>query len=193
MRLATLLFLLSPVLLAQQQPDVWKQIQLDKPIPLLPFATLSEVQQQAIARLILHCCQGSFEGKQGSSPDDILACVDFQEIPLASKQKVVLVSEDQTECYQPGTSAAVPMWIVRMEGDVPVLLASPEHDLFGWLYSIQPTVTKGYHDLVLGWHWSAAETGLTYFQFNGTTYDSVSRAMEICDPDQCRIDTGDDP
>jgi hypothetical protein len=69
-----------------------------------------------------------------------------------------------------------------------VLLASPDNDFNGWLYSIQPSISHGYHDLVLGWHMGASDTILTFFQFDGESYNSVSRAENLCDDKGCRID-----
>jgi hypothetical protein len=71
------------------------------------------------------------------------------------------------------------MWLIRFDGDEPVLLASPEEDFNGWLYSIQPSMTHGYYDLVLGWHMSAFSYGLTYFRFDGKSYVVVGTANDI--------------
>jgi hypothetical protein len=188
MRLTLLLILFLPSLVARAQTGVWQQVHHPSKFPQLPFATLTKIQEQAVARIIQHCCQGSFDEKHGKSPQSILRCIDFQQIPLADKKEMVLISEDETECFQPGTSDAVPMWIARLDGDRPVLLS--EDNLFGSLYSVEPTVSKGYHDLILYSHFGAGTTLLTYFQFNGKFYESVSQAMELCDDeDRCRIDS----
>jgi hypothetical protein len=183
---AILLLLMLPPLVAQTRPDVWKQVNPDTDGPRLQSARVSKVQQTAIARLILHCCEESFEGTQGTTLANIIQCLDFQEIPLASKQNVLLVSEEGLGCFQGGTGGGGPIWLVRLGGDVPILLT--EDDFYGSLYSTQPSMTHGYHDLVLGWHMGAGETILTYFQFNGRSYVSVSRAADLCDGERCRID-----
>lgn len=41
-------------------------------------------------------------------------------------------------------------------------------------YSVMPTVTNGFHDIVLGQHGSATETGLTLYRFDGSRYRRVS-------------------
>ena len=187
MRSAIFLLLMLPPLVAQKQPDVWKRVDPNSDLPRLQFATVSKVQQTAIAQLILHCCQGALVGTQGSAPTDVIRCLSFQEIPL-SKESVLLISEDDTGCFQGGSGGGGAMWLVRLDGDVPILLASPEDDFSGWIYSVQPSVSHGYRDLVLGWHMGAGHTTLTYFQYNGRSYVSVSSAANLCDQNGCRID-----
>jgi len=80
------------------------------------------------------------------------------------------------------------MWLIRLDENEPVLLASPDDEFNGSLYSIQPTSSHGYHDLVLGWHMGACYTILTFFQFDGKSYNSVSKAAELCDGKGYRID-----
>ena len=70
------------------------------------------------------------------------------------------------------------MWLIRLDGDVPVLLASPEGDFNGWLFSIQSSMSHGYRDLVLGWHMGAGNYGLTYFRFDGKSYVSIGTATD---------------
>jgi hypothetical protein len=183
MRSAILLLLMLPPLVAQTQPDVWKRVDPRYNGPQLQSATLSNVQQRAIAQLILHCCKEDL----GGTPTDVLRCLNFQEIPL-SKGNILLLNEDGTECANAGTGGGGAMWLVRLDGDVPILLASPQDDFNGWIYSIQPSVSHGYRDLVLGWHMGAGMATLTYFQYNGKSYVSVSRAVNLCDRKGCRID-----
>jgi hypothetical protein len=80
-----LLHMLTP-LVAQTQPDVWKQVNPDYPGPRLQSAMVSKAQQRAVARLILYCCEGSFEETQETTLADLIHCLAFQDIPLASKQ-----------------------------------------------------------------------------------------------------------
>jgi hypothetical protein len=154
-----LFFLFLSSLVAQGQSDVfkpvdWKPVNPDSILPRLTLAATSRVQQQAVARLILHCCESEFSQLQATTPDAILECLTFEEIPLAP-QKHVLLIEEGGDCFHSGTSGAVPTWLIRLDGDKPALLASPEDDFNGWLYCIQPSTTDGYRDIVLGWHWSA--------------------------------------
>jgi hypothetical protein len=174
-------------LVAQAQPDVWKQVNPLYDGPRLQSALPSKVQQLAIARLILHCCGSTIEETWGSRLADVVRCMAFEEIPLAAKRNVLLISNNGFKFPINGTGGGGAIWLVRLSGDVPTLLASPEDDFYGWLYSVQPSISHGYHDLVLGWHMSAGQAMLTYFQFNGKSYVSVSRAIDLCDQG-CRID-----
>ena len=60
-------------------------------------------------------------------------------------------------------------------------MASPEDNFFGWLYSVQTSTSHGYRDIVLGWHMSAGEADLTYFQFDGKSYVAIGKAKDILD------------
>jgi hypothetical protein len=55
-------------------------------------------------------------------------------------------------------------------------VASPEGDFGGYLYSVQENTSHGYKDLVLGWHMSARDADLTYFRFDGRTYQLIATA-----------------
>jgi hypothetical protein len=71
------------------------------------------------------------------------------------------------------------MWVIRLHGRKLSFLATPQQQFNGWLYSIQPATSHGFRDLVVGWHVSAAETGLSYFRFDGTSYQRISTATQI--------------
>ena len=73
------------------------------------------------------------------------------------------------------------MWLVEFERGAPVILAGPSQAFEGFLFSIEPATSKGYRDVVAGWHISAWVTGLSYFRFDGTSYRLISRARVISD------------
>jgi hypothetical protein len=187
MRTAVLLLFISPSLLAQTQPDLWKNVSPDYRGQRLESATPSNTQLQAIGKLLHGADKTGMWGCEGSDLDDMIQGLMFNEIPLAANHHVLLVQAGQG-CGRGGQGANGAMWLIRLDGDVPVLLASPEDDFNGWLYSIQPSISHGYHDLVLGWHMGASYAILTYFQFDGKSYNSVSRAADTCDDKGCRID-----
>jgi len=41
---------------------------------------------------------------------------------------------------------------------------------------VEPTVSSGYRDIILGWHMSAFEQILTYCRFNGRLYAAIGSA-----------------
>lgn len=41
-------------------------------------------------------------------------------------------------------------------------------------FTIQPTITNGFHDLVLGQHGSATDQGLTLYRFDGSKYRRIA-------------------
>ncbi len=63
------------------------------------------------------------------------------------------------------------VWVFRQNGDkYSVILRRIATQSF----TIQPTVTNGFHDLVLGQHGSATDTGLTLYRFDGSKYRRVA-------------------
>lgn len=46
-------------------------------------------------------------------------------------------------------------------------------------FTIQPTITHGWHDIVLGMHGSAFETQLTVYKYDGKAYTSTACYMAI--------------
>lgn len=73
------------------------------------------------------------------------------------------------------------MWLIRFDAGKPTLLASPEVDFGGYLFSIQATKSHGYKDIVLGWHMNASYSDLTYFRFDGRTYRLIASATSEFD------------
>jgi hypothetical protein len=177
MRTAILLLFILPSLLAQTQPDFWKQVNPEYNGPRLETVTPSDTLLQAIGKLLHQTDKTGVWGCEGSDLDDMIRGLMFEEIPLAQNRRVLLVQAG-AGCARGGQGANGAMWLIRLDGDVPVLLASPEGDFSGWLYSIQPSVSHGYHDLVLGWHMGAGSYGLTYFRFNGKSYVSIGTATD---------------
>jgi hypothetical protein len=99
----------------------------------------------------------------------------FEAIPLAPDRKVLL-AQAGAGCARGGQGANGAMWLIRLEGDVPFLIASPKGGFNGWLYAIQPSASFGYRDIVLGWHMGADQAVLNYFRFNGRSYVAIGNA-----------------
>lgn len=58
-------------------------------------------------------------------------------------------------------------WVFRQNGDKYSVIL---HRTATQTFTIQPTLTNGFHDLVLGQHGSATDTGLTLYRFDGSKY-----------------------
>jgi hypothetical protein len=177
MRTAILLLFILPSLAAQTQPDLWKQVNPEYNGAQLETVTPSDAQLRAIGKLLHQTGKTGMWDCEGSDLDEMIRGLMFEEIPLAASHHVLLVQAGRG-CARGGQGANGAMWLVRLDGDAPVLLASPEDEFNGWLFSIQPSVSHGYHDLVLGWHMGADNTSLTYFQFNGKSYVSAGTATD---------------
>jgi hypothetical protein len=62
-------------------------------------------------------------------------------------------------------------WVIRLNGDrYSVIL----HRIATQTFTIQPTLTNEFHDLVLGQHGSATDQGLTLYRFDGSKYRRVA-------------------
>jgi hypothetical protein len=154
------------------QTTLWNQVSSTYSPPKTPRAKLTHSETQSISTL-LHFTQ-----------QDIWACgddtdwakdVSFSSISLAPGHKTILV-EAGPGCARGAQGANGAMWIVEFHGSKPSLLATPGRNFNGWLYSTQHTSHNEYNDIVLGWHMSAFEAGLSYFRFDGRFYKSIATA-----------------
>jgi hypothetical protein len=62
-------------------------------------------------------------------------------------------------------------WVLRKNGDEYSVIL---HRSAAQAFTIQPTLSNGFHDLVLGQHASATEHGLTLYRFDGFKYRFVA-------------------
>lgn len=100
----------------------------------------------------------------------------YRSVAVSATSTVLLV-EAGRGCARGGQGSNGAMWLIRLNRRAaPDLLAGEEQDFGGFLYSIEPTMSKGYRDVIVGWHAGGGQTALTYFQFNGRTYKSISTA-----------------
>ena len=80
-------------------------------------------------------------------------------------------------CARSGQGANGAMWVVRLEGRLAIILGGPEDGFEGYFYSIEPTASKRYRDIILGFHLGAAETGLGYYRFDSKSYHQIGSAI----------------
>jgi hypothetical protein len=62
-------------------------------------------------------------------------------------------------------------WVFRKNGDKYSVIL---HRIATQTFTIQSTITNGFHDLVLGQHGSATDQGLTLYRFDGSKYQRVA-------------------
>ncbi|HEX8816797.1 MAG TPA: hypothetical protein VF753_14965 [Terriglobales bacterium] len=158
--------------MAHSQTDVWKGVEVH-PGAELERISVTKTQFDAIKRAI--SADGTGSWPCDPSGEDWTHALIFEDLPVSSSQKALLV-QTGPGCARGGQGANGAMWVIRFDGDKPMLLATPKREFNGWVYSIQPSVSHGLRDLVLGWHMSAMETGLSYFQFDGTLYRRTGTA-----------------
>jgi hypothetical protein len=161
-----------------QTPPPWKDVSTAPVSRNLDPATLSAAQRSSLASLLRRHLGGWECG--GEDFRQLIEGLSFDQLPLAPGANAVLVSSG-SGCARGGQGANGALWVVRFYGVHPVLLASPDNQFSGWLYSVQPSSGHGYRDIILGWHMSAAEAGLTWFRFDGKAYQPIGSASLLSD------------
>jgi len=174
--LSTWLFLLP------QQSDIWRNVKADGVGTDLHAASLASRQIATIrSALAARVKLDSAPCAEGFEPD-WTEKVTFGELPISTTGHIILVQAGPG-CARGGQGANGAMWIVQFKGGKLSFLATPQHEFFGWLYSVQPTTSHGLRDLVLGWHMHAGRDGFTlsYFRFDGALYRRIGAAHIVVD------------
>jgi hypothetical protein len=169
--------LLSTLLLLQlanAQSNVWQSVG-PSPTPSQDRDVELSEAHQSLIKTTLKKNDHAWECASEDPANKWVEGLRFSGISLSETHRTILV-EAGRGCARGGQGANGAMWIVQLEAGKVTVLASPEHRFNGWLYAVQPSSSKGYKDIVLGWHVSAREAGLSYFRFNGTRYDLLSGA-----------------
>ncbi len=99
----------------------------------------------------------------------------YRSLQLSPSARTVL-AEAGLGCARGGQGSNGAMWIIRLDTQSPIVLAGPQQQFDGFLYSIQVSKSKGYRDIIIGWHSGGGETALAYFKFDGARYQRISRA-----------------
>jgi hypothetical protein len=177
-RLSTLLALLLTVSTLGAQTTLWKHVTNVYNPPKTPRAELTRVELAAVRNLLRSPAHRDVWLCDEEENTDWVNGLFFSSIILAPGHKTILVEPGAgAECARGGQGSNGAMWIVEFHRSKPTLLASPKQSFGGWLYSVQPNPHSVYSDIVLGWHMSAFESDLTYFRFNGHSYNSIGSAI----------------
>ena len=165
---------------AHGQTGVWDHVNT-RPDPRPERVTVSKAQFEATKRALI-AAGGTDAWPCDFTGENWAQALIFEDLPVSETEKTMLV-EAGLGCARGGQGTNGAMWVLRFEGQKPVLLATPKQEFNGWLYSIQPTGSHGLRDLVLGWHMGAMETDLSYFQFDGKFYRLIDTAKLTADAD----------
>jgi len=174
MRLTSLITLVFCASVAFAQADLWSRVSTQRDIHRIQPATLSTGQLESFARLLRKQKPDDLWDCESSQMDELIKGLIFETIPISENRQMLLVQAGRG-CARGGQGANGAMWIIRFDGDASTLLATPK-EFSGWLFSIQPTLSHGYPDIVLGWHMSAFESNLSYFRFDGKSYHLIGTA-----------------
>jgi hypothetical protein len=186
MRIPFVIALAISATIAFAQTDLWSHVSPRPAQQRLEPATLSQARLESVAQLLRHQKPEDVWDCEGTDLDDVIKGLRFESIPVSPKQNLVL-AEAPAGCARGGQGANGAMWIIRFDGDTPTLLTNPK-EFSGWLFSIQPTKSRSYPDIVLGWHMSAFEANLSYFRFDGKSYRWIAAAkLETDDQENQKI------
>ncbi|MFN7938472.1 MAG: hypothetical protein U0R19_34410 [Bryobacteraceae bacterium] len=114
--------------------------------------------------------------KEMDPHQDWLNNLQYRSIPVSKGARVFLV-EAGAGCAR-GAGANGAMWLVRLWPQARVI-AGPRQEFDGYVWSVPLSASKGYRDVILGWHMSAAESGLAYFRFDGARYRRIGLATAV--------------
>ena len=182
MRLRILIAVVFSATTAFAQAGLWSHVSPQAGPQNLAPATLSDAQLKSVAHLLRQHKPEDIWDCEGADLDEMIKGLRFESIPLPDKQDLIL-AEAPAGCARGGQGANGAMWIIRFDGDVPTLLSSAK-EFSGWLFSIQPTLSNVYPDIILVWHMSAAEANLSYFRFDGKSYHLIGTAKLVTDNQQ---------
>jgi hypothetical protein len=122
--------LLATLLAGPAVAAPWSQLPAKLEAPQLPDAELSAAQLKSIAALLR--APGAL-GDWDCAPEEMDALVHgsrFQSVPLASPGTFV-VAQAPAGCARGGQGSNGAMWLLRLDGDSPSLLATPGDGLDG--------------------------------------------------------------
>jgi hypothetical protein len=182
MRVAVLVALVLSGATACAQANLWEKVSKRYDPPARTPTSVSDAQARAIGDLLMKPGETGDWDCEGSDLNDLVKGLTFEEIAVSDTEHVLLV-EAGAGCGRGGQGANGAMWLMRFDGAKPKLLASPKDGFSGWVYSVEPSLSHGYHDVVLGWHMGARNAGLTYFRFDGTVYKLAGTALIEFDDD----------
>lgn len=174
MRFPLLIALVFSATPALAQADLWSTVSPQAGPQRLQPASLSDAQLKSFAHLLRQQKPEDIWECEAADMNALIKGLRFESIPIASHQNLIL-AEAPAGCARGGQGANGAMWVIRFDGDSPVILATPK-EFSGWLFSLRPTLSHGYPDIVLGWHMSAAEADLSYFRFDGKSYRRIGTA-----------------
>jgi hypothetical protein len=171
-----LLFVLTATMLLAASDDVWEPVRKSAYVRVdVRDINLSKAQRMAILRLIHSTSPSTCSDADATAP--WTGNVNFSSISLAPSARAVLVNAGQG-CARGGQGANGAIWLIRWDGSKPVLLASPETGLYGFLYALGRSGSYGYRDVIIGGHLSATENTLACFRFDGKVYVKIASAVQ---------------
>jgi hypothetical protein len=181
MHAAFIFLLVCSLISCPRQTGLWQQLQSYSPSHLKIF-TPSSAQRARVRKVLLERVQ--LDNWPCAEDDDPTwtANVVFERLPVSATEEIVLV-EAGSGCARGGQGSNGALWMFRFHGDSISLLATPQGKFNGWLYSVQQTTSHGFRDAVLAWHISAEENDLSYFRFDGSSYQRIGAATQLTDAD----------
>lgn len=111
----------------------------------------------------------SVEFKPEKEPESV-AQIRIRALDLGGNGTKEFAAQDSDDQYCSPTGNC-DFWILRQDGDKFTVIL---HRIATQTFTVQSTLTNGFHDIVLGQHGSATETGLTLYRFDGSKYQRTA-------------------
>lgn len=170
---------------------LWRTVSATAPVTQLSASQLSPGQIEDVQALLLNRTEADGWGCEDDvPPNDWLKDLTYFEISLAPKVRTLFIQAGHA-CGHTDHDVNGAMWILRppttANGDL-TLIATPEDSFNGALYSIQPTASHGYPDLVVTWVVNPTESDLTYFRYDGRRYQAIGIAKRLTETGTPRIE-----
>ena len=136
-------------------------------------ARLSRQERAELIATIKAQLQGEPSSAEDPSSQDLDQTeIEFVDLHRRGSHELIAHATGQYLCSPTGNCS---LWVLRRDRKKYRVILEGTAQTF----TIQPTVTNGWHDIVLGMHGSAFETQLTLYKFDGTEYSRSACEMAI--------------
>jgi hypothetical protein len=136
----------------------------------------SSSDQSVLISMIARLLAAGSEGMLSSAEARRLALQSrarLVDLSLANKPTLVVQATGaDAGC---GATGNCPMWVIAKNGHAFSILLETQAQTF----AVQKASSKGYRNVVFGWHSSATESGLSMYRFDGTAYGIVGCYLAI--------------
>jgi hypothetical protein len=146
----------------------WHKVEKDNWVILSQSKELSASERAALTRALTSYVPRNVQSDQELQDFATRTQIKVVHLDGNNSMEIAVQGVDNQSCSPTGNCE---FWVLRRRGNhYSVIL----HRGATQTFTIQPTATNGFHDLVLVQHGSATEQGLRLYRFDGSQYRSVA-------------------